>query len=393
MFKKIFSTPKAKMYGIVASALVLFLLIFIIVTVSIPDKGRLRYELKMDGTYEVVDIKDLYRGGIFMKKKLVIPSEYDGKPVTSIKKIDSLDLKEIVLPNTIKNITSGCFIGMTSLEKINIPEGVQKIGYNAFANCTNLKSITFPTSVTEISDRAFYMSGLTEVKIPSSIKKIGSHAFESCKNLEKVELDFENTELGVSTFEQTKFSEKIYAENNGYFIVNKVLYGIKIDESKQEYTKKDGYRVIIPEGVEVIGNGVFNENTNVAYVSLPSTLRKINKNAFMLIDAQGKNKIKAISFKNCTFEIDKEAVVDCTMLKAVVYEMSKEEINTTNLEDTPLEKLNVVYLNEGNYFVDVKLSKDATELTTLSFDMNEFKPYRLVDGQKEYFNTSKYKFE
>lgn len=391
MFKKIFSTPKAKMYGIVASALLVFLLVFIIITVSIPDSGRLRYELKMDGTYEVTDIKDLYRGGIFMRKKLVVPSEYNGKPVTSIKKIESIALKELVLPETLKNITSGSFIGMTSLEKVNIPEGVKKIGVNAFANCTNLKNITIPSSVVEISGRAFYMTGLTEITIPSSVKKIGSHAFELCKNLEKVELDFENTEVGVSTFEQTKFSEKVYAENNGFFIVNGVLYGIKIDESKQEGTKKDGFRVVIPESVEVIGNGVFNENTYVAYVSLPSTLRKINKNAFLLIDIQGKNKIKAIGFKNCNFEIDDEAVVDCTMLKAVVYDMNKEDINTDNLKNTKLSKLSVVYLQEGNYCVDV-VDKDGTELTLL-YDMEQFKPYRLVDGQKQYFNTTKKDFE
>ena len=55
---------------------------------------------------------------------LVIPSTYNGKPVTSI--------------------GSSAFSGCTGLTSITIPDSVTTIGHYAFYNCTSLTSITIP---------------------------------------------------------------------------------------------------------------------------------------------------------------------------------------------------------------------------------------------------------
>ena len=394
MFKKIMSTPKGRMYTYVASALIIFLVVFIIITVSIPDKGRLRYNLKPDGTYEVTDIKDLYRGGIFMKKKLVIPSEYDGKKVTSVAKIESYDIEEIVLPDTITSIMSGSFIKMESLKKINIPEGVKKIGSKAFANCSSLTEIALPESLTEIGESAFYSClSLETVTIPAGVKKIGSYAFSGCIKLDKVSLDFNTTEIGSNVFTDTAYIEKIYQANDNFFIVNNVLYGIKIDEAKVEGSKSSGYKIVIPEGVKEINTGVFEEELAVAVVYMPKSLEKIRSKAFSLNDPFGKNKIKFIVFKNTTFTVEDDSFVDCTSLKQIAYELDKEEIDTTSLKGSSIEKVIVVYMKDGKFYRDCKLEKNSEDLTTLEYDVEELKPFRLVDGKKEYFNEASYKFE
>lgn len=70
---------------------------------------------------------------------LIIPSEYKGKPVTSI-------------------------------------------GESAFAYCSSLEKITLPSSVTSIGNFAFLNCfGLTEITIPSSVSSIGSSVFYDCK--------------------------------------------------------------------------------------------------------------------------------------------------------------------------------------------------------------------
>ena len=67
---------------------------------------------------------------------VVIPSEIDGKPVTSI---DNL-----------------AFADCTGLTNVTIPESVTSIDKGAFAVCTGLTSITIPDSVTSIGAFAFY---------------------------------------------------------------------------------------------------------------------------------------------------------------------------------------------------------------------------------------------
>ena len=60
---------------------------------------------------------------------LVIPSEIEGKPVTSI--------------------GYGAFYDCDSLQSITIPESVTSIGPLAFVYCSSLESITIPDSVTK----------------------------------------------------------------------------------------------------------------------------------------------------------------------------------------------------------------------------------------------------
>ena len=91
------------------------------------NNGRKNYSCTGIGTATVVDI--------------VIPSTYNGKPVT-------------------------------------------RIGSNAFYNCSNLTSITIGDGVISIGFHALYnCSGLTSITIPSSVTSIDNYAFEGCSDL------------------------------------------------------------------------------------------------------------------------------------------------------------------------------------------------------------------
>lgn len=75
-------------------------------------------------------------------------------------------LKEIILPNTIKEIGENAFDKCTGLASVTIPNSVTTIGRCAFYDCSELTSITIPDSVTTIEWRAFQgCSGLTSVTI------------------------------------------------------------------------------------------------------------------------------------------------------------------------------------------------------------------------------------
>lgn len=139
-----------------------------------PSEG-LEYSLNSDGKgYTVTGI------GTCTDKELIIPSEYNAKPVTSI--------------------SYYAFSGCTGLTSVTIPDSVTSIGEKAFYNCTGLTSVTIGDSVTSIGSLAFYgCKGLTSVTIPDSVTSIGWGAFRDCR-LTSVTIGKGVTSIGDDAF-------------------------------------------------------------------------------------------------------------------------------------------------------------------------------------------------
>ena len=60
-----------------------------------------------------------------------------------------------VLPNSVKHIRREAFDGCFTLEQVNLPENLETIGDYAFSKCMELKSIVIPSTVTTIATTAF----------------------------------------------------------------------------------------------------------------------------------------------------------------------------------------------------------------------------------------------
>lgn len=99
--------------------------------------------------------------------EIVIPNEYNEKPVTSI--------------------GDNAFQNGKRLTGVTIPSSVTSIGSYAFSGCSGLTSITIPSGVTSIGSSAFRnCSGLTSITIPSSVTSINSYAFQDCSSLASI---------------------------------------------------------------------------------------------------------------------------------------------------------------------------------------------------------------
>ena len=159
----------------------------------------LEYSLNSDGNgYTVTGI------GTCTDKELIIPSEYNAKPVTSIGErafYDCRGLTSVTIPDSVTSIGSYAFFYCTGLTSVTIGNGVTSIGEHAFYGCNGLTSVTIGDSVTSIGERAFEScTGLTSVTIPDSVTNIGDYAFEGCTELTSVTIGNSVTSIGSAAF-------------------------------------------------------------------------------------------------------------------------------------------------------------------------------------------------
>ena len=111
------------------------------------------------------------------------------------------EVKDLVIPNSVKSIGESAFSGCSGLTSVTIPNSVKSIGDYTFSSCSGLTSVTIPNSVTSIGNYAFsYCSGLTSVTIPNSVKSIGYAAFYDCDGLTSVTIGSGVEVIGFQTF-------------------------------------------------------------------------------------------------------------------------------------------------------------------------------------------------
>ncbi len=163
---------------------------------EVYQQEGLQYTLVQNG-YEVSSV------GTYKKEKnIVIPSTYNGLPVTSIGDYAfySCSLTSVTIPEGVTRIGNSAFEACHSLTSVTIPEGVTKIGNSAFDGCSNLSRVTLPDSLISIGNNAFAWSELTSVIIPDRVISIGSGAFKLCSELRHVMLPDSLVSIGSGAF-------------------------------------------------------------------------------------------------------------------------------------------------------------------------------------------------
>ena len=260
------------------------------------------YEVLEDGTVEITG----YTGNA---TELTIPSEIEGKSVTSIGDYafnDCYSLERVAIPSSVEYVTEQAFDRCYSFKEINvsednqyyssldgvlydkektelilcpcvkssvsIPDSVEYIGNYAFEDCSSLTSITIPDSVTSIGDGAFWSCySLTSITMPDSVTSIGSFAFEDCSSLTSITIPDSVTSIGDYAFAWCESLTSITIPNS-VTIIGEMAFGyayddiyetVKIDDFKiycysntagEQYAIDNGFDYILLDGEQPLGD-------------------------------------------------------------------------------------------------------------------------------------------
>ena len=229
-----------------------------------------------DGTYS---IKAKYEGQV--PAELVIPSQYNGKAVTSIAKQafeSCTHLLSVVIPDSITSIGNAAFFQCEKLQNIVIPNNVTSIGEGAFMNCYGLTSISIPANVVNIED---------------------GNPFRACYSLESITVD--------------KNNQYFYSQNNCLIRAS--------DKSLIAGCKNS----TIPDDVQIIDQNAFWACRDLTSITIPASVKIIEDFAFNYC-----NNLTSVTINGSYTDIDSDVFSFCNKLVFNVYDNAKYLGNSEN---------------------------------------------------------------
>ncbi|MBE7089562.1 MAG: leucine-rich repeat domain-containing protein [Clostridiales bacterium] len=302
---------------------------------------------------------------------VVIPSEYNGIPVTKIEEEafnECIFITSIEIPNSVTSIGNSAFKNCSSLTSVTIGDGVESIGEEAFSGCNVLTSVTIGNSVTNIGENAFFgCSKLIEV-------------INKSEHITVTQAGIDNGHVGYYALSVSNrddgYIKKVSMNNDGY-----VIYSDGEEKSLVGYVG-DATELTLPSGITKINQQAFLNNKYITSVIISDNITSIEKEAFAhcasltsVIIGRGVTNIGDRAFFNCealtsitindgVTQIGNHVFRFSTALESIYYTGTIEQWVGINFGNGLLSTVKNLYINgelitEINIFTAASISKNA----------------------------------
>ncbi len=239
---------------------------------SACNYDALVYEIK-NNSYAVVR-HDIKIDKNPLVTKIIIATHYKNLPVTEIESGLTIEKSE-----TSQYGGWSCgFNSNTNIKEVVLPYTLKTINSYAFYNCTNLTTVSVDTSkgesqLTTIDNFAFSLCGkLEQAHLPSGLLRIGKSAFVNCAALNDISIPDSVVEIGDHAFSGTA-----YIKDMSNWTDNKALY---INSHLIKAVTNLGNEYTITSGTKTISAEAFMDCTNLQKIVLPATLLEVGNDAF-----------------------------------------------------------------------------------------------------------------
>ncbi len=173
-----------------------------------------------------------------------------------------------VIPAGVKIIGESAFASCKELSSLTLPEGVEVIEPRAFSDCTDLSSITLPESLVSVGEFAFYnCSSLESITFGSKIKTIDRYAFSTCTGLTSISLP-DTVVLGDSIFYNCTSLKSVKLPAAQTSLCG-TFFGCSSLES-----------VVLPDTLTELLGSSFQGCTSLKSIALPASVHNINGGDF-----------------------------------------------------------------------------------------------------------------
>ena len=370
-------------------------------TATMFDIAGMHYYVLDDGTVSVSQARNEYGDRLNPDPfvgELSIPSSvtYDGVSYT-VSTIgyegfsDCDKLTAVSIPNSIKKIDSGAFVGCNALaavkitdlaswcsiqfatENLNYPQPYSNplyLAHRLFVNGVEVTDLEIPASVTSIGASSFNgMSGLKSLTIGSSVTQIGDGAFNNCPALSRVQW---NVKQFAGPFDidrhtpifghKSKITEFVFGD------------GVEIIPNNICYRMTGLKSVVIPNSAKRIGVGSFCGCSGLESVTIGNQVKTIGEDAF-----NGCTGLKSVEIPNSVTEIYDTAFGNCTGLTQVSLPESIKRLHAAFSGCGALKTVSCLVNHPGNMITSVNaFDKEPLAEATLRVPRGTADSYRAL---------------